>query len=128
MDFHFGAGNLMEKIRGAPRVHKLAVAIDVSAGLRVDEVNVLGVVAAQLAGDFRVGAHGVSAKHFAILADGPLDILQGRFRPHLRERSWIWNEFACLGRRTFWWRLDWRRNGCCRIRACARSGYGDRNR
>jgi hypothetical protein len=74
----------MEKIGRAPRVHQFAIGIDADPHLRVNEIDVLWIVARQLAGNFRIGAHGISAKHFAILMDGPSDILQNGLGPQFR--------------------------------------------
>ena len=43
-----------------------------------------GIFAAELAGDLRIGADGIAAKHFAVLTDGAAHIL----RPQLPAQNW----------------------------------------
>ena len=60
-DFHLHAGKLMEEIRRAPRVNEFAVGINAIA-IGLQKIRLLGIVAAQLPGDFRIGADRIAAE------------------------------------------------------------------
>ena len=70
MDFHLGAGDLMEEERRAPRINQFTTVIDAHSRLAVDEINLFGVVPVERAGDFWICANGVATEHVPILADG----------------------------------------------------------
>lgn len=65
----------MKKIRRAPRIHQLAIAVDTQAGVRTDEIDMLWVFAPELTCDFLIIADGIAAKHFAVLPDSTAHIL-----------------------------------------------------
>ncbi len=111
MNLHFRAGDLVEKIGCSPLVHKFAAAIDVRPCLRGNEIDMFGIIPAQLTGDFRIGAHGVSAKHFTVLMDGALDILQDSFGRQIRGQTGIHNQLSRAGRKAGGLRLNLRRGG-----------------
>ncbi len=84
MDFHFGAGNLVEKIRRTPGINQFALVVDVHAVLRGEEVDFFWILPRERRGDLRVRADGIAAKHIAVLMNDTPDILQRDFGRQFR--------------------------------------------
>ena len=85
-DFHFCAGELVEKEGCAPVVHEFASAIDAQTRFRIEEFHFFGVATVQGFGDFGIGTDWVAAEHGTVLIDGDAHVAQDGSRIH-RGRS-----------------------------------------
>src|SRR4030095_1596405 len=77
-NFHFLAGQLIEKKRDSPWVAHLTVVVDPQS-LRQNEANLLQVVAKQRLGDLGIGAHRIFAKAISKLLKHDAHFLELRF-------------------------------------------------
>ncbi len=86
-DFHFGAGEGMEEIGSAPGIHQLTVCVDALAGLRFEEIGLLGVFAQQCASDLGIVADRIATEHGGIEMEGCPHVLDKGCRRNVQGRG-----------------------------------------
>ena len=85
VNFHFGAGELVEEIRRAPGVNQFASAVDSLAIVFAQKMRLFAIVAVEGGGDFWIGAHGIAAEHRGVGMKNRAHVFHHGFRREIGE-------------------------------------------